>query len=169
MKSKNNYIKTMCLCLTGIVVFFCFIPKVEAQSNKRNPKSTFDLVKAEKEIQLRLRAFENALKNGDSIEIGNLYTIDAEILNNGSPSTVGIDNIVKDFGEMIRDSITGSAFTTTGLWGNNELLVEQGTGFFAHANGKVVSRGRYLVVWKKDDGKWKIFRDTFFSDGKLKN
>ncbi len=164
MKSKNNYIRTLCLCLTGIVVFFCFTPKAEAQTNNSNSKSTFDLIKEEKEIQLRLRDFENALKNRDSIEIGNLYTIDAEILNNGSPSTVGRDNIVKSFGEMIRDSITSSAFTTTGLWGNNELLVEQGTGFFAHSNGKVVARGRYLVVWKKDDGKWKIFRDSWFSD-----
>ena len=51
--------------------------------------------------------FENALKNGDSIKLGNLYTIDAEILNSGSPSTVGRDNIIKDFGSMIRDSITG--------------------------------------------------------------
>jgi ketosteroid isomerase-like protein len=120
-----------------------------------------------KEIELQLREFENALKKGDSLKLGNLYTIDAEILNNGSPSTVGRDNIIKNFGSMIRDSITGSGFKTSGLWGNDKLLVEQGTGFWAHANGKVVSRGRYLVVWKKDDGKWKIFRDTYFSDGKL--
>jgi len=70
---------------------------------------------------------------------------------------------------MIRADITGSSFNTTGLWGNNELLVEQGTGFFAHTNGEVISRGRYLLIWKKDKGTWKIFRDTWFSDGILTN
>lgn len=69
---------------------------------------------------------------------------------------------------MIRDSITGSGFVTTGLWGDNNMLIEQGTGYFAHANGKVVSKGRYLLIWKKEDGAWKIFRDTFFSDEKIK-
>jgi hypothetical protein len=32
-----------------------------------------------KEIELQLREFEKALKKGDSLELGNLYTIDAEI------------------------------------------------------------------------------------------
>lgn len=146
MKSRSNYIKTRGLYLTTIIVIFCSIHKVEAQLNTDNQNSTFNLDKAEKEIEQRLRDYENALKKGNLIDLGNLYTTDAEILNNGSPSTVGRDNILKSFGGMIRDSITGSAFKTTGLWGNNKLLVEQGTGFFAHANGKVVSRGRYLLV-----------------------
>ena len=89
-------------------------------------------------------------------------------MNHGSPSTIGRADIVKAFGEMIRDSITGSGFETIGLWGSDEILVEEGTGYFAHANGTVTTRGRYLLVWKKEDGQWKIFRDTYFSDGKMK-
>ena len=65
---------------------------------------------------------------------------------------MGKNNILKNYVGMIRSSITNSAFKTARLWGNNELLVEQGTGYFDHANGKVVSRGRYLLVWKKVDG-----------------
>ena len=42
--------------------------------------------------------------------------------------------------------------------------MEDGTGTWSHANGTVVNRGRYLLVWKKDDGKWKILRDTWFSE-----
>ena len=153
----------------GVLTFVIAASAISCSQKGKEPATTETINPAmEKEIELQLREFENALKKGDSLELGNLYTIDAEILNNGSPSTVGRDNIIKDFGSMIRDSITGSGFTTTGLWGNDKLLVEQGTGFWGHSNGKVVSRGRYLVVWKKDDGKWKIFRDTYFSDGKLK-
>ena len=155
--------------LTFGVLTFLIASAISCSQKGKEPATTETINPAiEKEIELQLRGFENALKKGDSLELGNLYTIDAEILNNGSPSTIGRDNIIKNFGSMIRDSITGSGFTTTGLWGNDKLLIEQGTGFWAHSNGKVVSRGRYLVVWKKDDGKWKIFRDTYFSDGKLK-
>ena len=44
------------------------------------------------------------------------------------------------------------------------LLVEQGTGFFAKADGSAKATGEYLLVWKKEDGTWKIFRDTWFGD-----
>jgi len=167
LKLINEYSLIRKLCLTVFFACICFIPKIPAQSNSQN--GDFDLNKAKKEIEQRLRDYENALKNGDSITLSNLYTIDAEILNNGKPSTMGRNNILKSIGGMIRADITGSSFNTTGLWGNNELLVEQGTGFFAQTNGKVVSRGRYLLIWKKDKGTWKIFRDTWFSDGKLTN
>lgn len=87
---------------------------------------------------------------------------DAEVI----PSTVGRANITRVFGSMIRDSITGSSFKTTKLWGNDQLLVEDGTGTWSHANGTVVGTGRYLLIWKKDNGKWKILRDTWFPDKK---
>jgi len=44
--------------------------------------------------------------------------------------------------------------------------VEDGTGTWYHTNGTAVGSGRYLLVWKKDDGKWKILRDTWFPDKK---
>jgi len=160
MKSKNNYPKAALRLMFFMLVSFCFVHQVTAQS--------FNLPTAEKEIEVRLRDYEKALKNGDSIALGNMYTADAELFSNGGPSTIGRENLIKSFGGMIRDSITGSGFKTTGLWGNADMLVEEGTGFFAQANGKKVSSGKYLLVWKKDEGQWKIFKDTFFSDGTLK-
>lgn len=115
----------------------------------------------EKEIELRLREYENYLKNGDSIALGNMYMDDAEII----PSIVGREHIIRIFSRMIQDSTTG-AFKTTNLWGNDELLVEEGSGVWSHKNGGVLSSGKYLLVWKKDDGKWKILRDTWFPDKK---
>jgi len=147
-------------------ILLCFITSICLSQTKS--AATFNLDAASKSIQVQIRAFENSLKKGDSVAIGNLYCIDAKLMNHGSPSTIGRTDIVKAFGEMIRDSITGSGFETIGVWGSDEILVEEGTGYFAHANGTVTSRGRYLLVWKKEDGLWKIFRDTYFSDGKIK-
>ena len=157
--------RTLCLLLPAILASFCNMPEALAQKTK--DKSMFSIPAAEKEIELRLRAYENALKNRDSAAMSNLYAADARYLSHGGPSVIGREAIVKSLVEMMRDSITVSGFTTTGLWGDPELLVEEGTGYFAHVNGKVVSRGRYLLVWKKENGVWKIFRDTFFSDGKI--
>lgn len=145
-----------------ILIISIFISSCGQQTKEKEPNIETDISSLEKEIQLRLREYENHLQNGDSIALGNMYMEDAEII----PSTVGRENIIKVFGSMIRDSITGSSFKTTELWGNDQLLVEDGTGTWSHTNGKVVGRGRYLLVWKKDDGKWKILRDTWFPDKK---
>lgn len=130
-----------------------------------NKTTPFDLEKAKSEITSRLRVYEDAMVNRDIAAFGNLYAEDAEIFHDGSPSTIGRQNIIKVFEGWVRDSVTGS-FTTTGLWGNEDLLVEQGTGYFAHATGKWKATGKYLLVWKKVDGEWKIFRDTWFADPK---
>ncbi|MCX2719760.1 YybH family protein [Lentiprolixibacter aurantiacus] len=146
-----------------VLILLISLASCEQKGTEKNMESEqTDLPSLEKEIEVRLWEYENHLQNGDSIALGNMYTEDAEII----PSTVGRDNIIRVFGSMIRDSITGSSFKTTKLWGNDQLLVEDGTGTWSHANGTVVSSGRYLLVWKKDNGKWKILRDTWFPDKK---
>ena len=156
--SKLVKIQFLIFLITSI-----FITSCDQKAGEQNMKSNqMDLSILEKEIELRLREYESHLKNGDSIALGNMYMEDAEII----PSTIGRNNITKAFGNMIRDSITGSSFKTTKLWGNEQLLVEDGTGTWYHTNGTAVGSGRYLLVWKKDDGKWKILRDTWFPDKK---
>lgn len=127
------------------------------------PQPDFSIDQAWSEIAQQLRAYESALARGDVKALGALYTEDAEIVH-GGPNTVGRANIEKVFEGMVRDSVTQSGFTTTGLWGDARLLVEQGTGFFARADGSGTSAGEYLLVWKKEDDTWKIFRDTWFGD-----
>jgi ketosteroid isomerase-like protein len=146
------------LLITATII----ISGCEQKNQDTDARAKVDLTTLEKDIESRLRQYENYLKNGDSVALGNMYTEDAEII----PSTVGRDNIVKVFAGMIRDSITGSSFKTTKLWGNEQLLVEDGTGTWYHTNGTVVGSGRYLLVWTKDEGEWKILRDTWFPDKK---
>ena len=100
------------------------------------------------------------LQNGDSLALGDMYTADAVIM----PSTVGRSEVIQNYGYMIRNDITSSTFETTQLWGNDQLLVEEGKGVWSLSNGKEVGRGSYLLVWKKVDGEWKILRDTWFPE-----
>lgn len=127
------------------------------------PQPEFSIDQAREEIARRLRDYESALARGDVQALGAMYTEDAEIVSRG-PNTLGRAQIEKVFEAMVADSATQSGFATTGLWGDEHLLVEQGTGFFAKADGSEKSSGEYLLVWKKEDGTWKIFRDTWFAD-----
>jgi len=137
-------------------ILLCCKPKVETNTTENLPT---DMSLLEKEIEQRLREYENYLDKGDSLALGDMYTVDAKII----PSVNGRENIVKVFSSMIKDSIIGT-FETTNLWGNDELLVEEGKGVWTNKRGENPSSGKYLLVWKKEEGTWKILRDTWFPD-----
>ena len=130
--------------------------------------TSFDMKSAWKAIELRAREFENLLRKGDAMALSHMYTEDAEILTGGAPTSSGRAAVAAALQGNVDAGITISQFTTTGLWGNKDLLVEQGTGMFASVDGARKSFGRYLLVWKNVDGQWLIFRDTWFPDPKPK-
>ncbi|WP_276391818.1 YybH family protein [Eudoraea chungangensis] len=145
-----------------LIILSIFFINCEVKSKEENFSSKVDMSILAKEIKSRLREYETHLQNGDSIALGDMYMENAEII----PSNKGRKEIIKVFGSSIRHGIKGSTFTTTHLWGNEELLVEDGTGTWYYKDSIVAASGRYLLVWKKDDGKWKILRDTWFPDKK---
>ena len=147
--------RILALCILLVFNLGC-----QEQTTEKDLEHKTELSMLKKEIEQRLRDYENHLRNRDSLALGEMYMENAEIM----PATAGRGDIIKVFGAMIKDSIINSSFETVEIWGNDQLLVEEGTGTWAHENGKVVGKGRYLLVWQKVNGEWKILRDTWFSD-----
>ena len=124
-----------------------------------------DLTPEKNAIAQQGQLFAEALKKGDTNAIGALYTSDAKILDQDAPAISGTENIVSHYISLLQDSITGMRFSSLGAWGNETIIVEEGTLEVSKANGEVIDRGKSLVVWKKVNGEWKIFRDMYNSDG----
>ena len=53
----------------------------------------------------------------------------------------------------------GADPTTTDLQGDENFLIETGTYEIKDANKKLADRGKYVIVWKKQNGEWKLYRD----------
>jgi hypothetical protein len=81
---KKPPLKIMLLSIILIASIFLVSCDQKVTENNLAAKQP-DLSTLEKEIELRLREYESHLKNGDSIALGNMYMMDAEII----PSTVG--------------------------------------------------------------------------------
>ena len=160
----KDILKITCLLLTLTLLFAGGFTKALAQSTD---SMKFDSLKAAKEIADGNKLYTHALAKGDSSTLANLYTKDARILLDGEPTTSGHAAVLHFYSDMVKNGVTTFNYVTTGVWGSdNNLVLEDGTLTFALANGKVVAKGRYLLVWKLENGELKIFRDTFFSDGK---
>jgi len=122
-------------------------------------KTQFDVAAATAIVERRNKDFEKALKAGDSIAVGDIYTIDSKIIG----AYAGRDNLIKEVHELVLDSITDIRFKIVNIWGNQNIIVEDAYVEFYHINGTLVSKGNSLFVWKKEVDKWRIFRDVYKS------
>ena len=125
----------------------------------------FDLAKAKADIAEGNKNFEMYVSKGDSVGLAaNCYTIDATILNPNSAAVEGRKAIESLMSGIIKAGITGIKLTTKEVWGDENTLTEQGTFTLNIKDGTVVENAKYLVLWKKEDGKWKLHRDCFNSN-----
>jgi len=131
--------------------------KSETRTIPSDNKTQFDVSRATAIIEKRSKEFEDALKSGDSIAVGDIYTIDTKIIG----AYAGRNNIIKEVHEMVQDSITGISFKIINLWGNDNIIIEDAFVEFYHNNGTTVGKGNALLVWKKEEDEWRIFRDVY--------
>ena len=131
--------------------------KSEVGSMQNDSKTQFDVATATAIVERRNKDFEEALKAGDAIAVGDIYTIDSKIIG----SYAGRDNLIKEVHELVQDSITDIRFEIINIWGNENIIVEDAYVEFYHINGTLVSKGNSLFVWKKEIDKWRIFRDVY--------
>ena len=125
--------------------------------------SKFNLSTARAEIEAANKQFMTFLAVADSIGIGNLYAQDARIMMSGAPSISGIENIQATFSGVIKSGISKVNLRTIEVWGTEDLITEEGE-YSLFAGEAEVDKGKYLVLWKKEDGNWKLFRDILNSD-----
>lgn len=129
--------------------------------------NSFDLAAAKTEIEAVNQKFAELANQRDSVGIANeCYTADAKFFMANGPIIEGRNNIQSAFAAMINANKGGKVnpATTTEIWGDENTITEEGIYLISKADGSINDQGKYLIVWKKEDGKWKIYRDCSNSD-----
>ena len=108
-------------------------------------------------IEGRIAQYAKYLLEGDSVSIAAMYASD------GMLGCARGEKIVSKVGEWIRDGIENDSrhvtFKTVTLNADGNLLIESGTAEANSDAGELKYTFRYLVVWKNEDGVWKLYRD----------
>ena len=124
---------------------------------------TFNLTTAKSEIEAANKEFMKHFSAIDSIGLANLYTNDAKFMMNGAPAVSGKKNIQSTISAIMNSGVSGAKLTTIDVWGTENLITEEGS-VSLFVGDDEVDQGKYIVLWKKEDGKWKLFRDIFNSN-----
>lgn len=116
----------------------------------------FALAAACADIERANAAFTSAHVAGDVAAIDAMFTRDAKSFPPGADAVVGPAALHTLTVEYLESGIKEFQELTTDCYGNGDLLVDQGTYVVTYGPASTVERGKYMNVWKREDGTWKI-------------
>jgi uncharacterized protein (TIGR02246 family) len=110
------------------------------------------------------QAWEAGWNAGDAAAIAALYAEDAVIMPPGSEMVKGREAI-QAFWQAAIEAAPGETSTleTLEVHSHGDMAVEIGTYANTGPGGEHVDHGKYVAVWMKIDGSWKLVRDIFNS------
>ena len=78
---------------------------------------------------------------------------------NGEP--VAKSSMATLWGSFIRMGVKEVKLVVDDIAGNAEIISETGRYEIYAAENKMIDKGKYVVVWKPENGAWKMYRDIF--------
>lgn len=156
---KKYCLLLLVACGTGYLTSCDQATTVKTANNKLGGfTDTFDLSKAREWIEKDNKKFEEDIRKGDSNAIAAHYGKDAWLMFDHSEPYKGKD-IASAWGRVLRMGVKAARITTVDLVGDANLLAETGMFEILGDGDKVLQKGKYVVVWKPENGGWKIYRD----------
>jgi len=148
---------TISLILISILVLYCNSIVIAQTTKTDSNLSSADVVELRPIIESRIALYAKYLLEGDSLSIAAMYASD------GMLGCSSVEKIISKVGEWIRSDIENDSrhltFKTVTLNADGNLLIETGTAEARSDAGELKYTFRYLVVWKNEDGVWKLYRD----------
>jgi len=109
------------------------------------------------------RQWSAALSRGDSAGMAALYTPNAQLFPTHSDIVSGTEAIQKFWQGVITSGVKGATLTTLDVDGQGDTAYEVGKYALTGEGGTVLDNGKYVVVWKREQGKWLLHRDIWNS------
>jgi hypothetical protein len=85
-------------------------------------------------------------------------------MNPNAPAVQGRAALVSQISLVLSEGIGSAKLNTTDVWGDENYVTEEGNYVLNTKDGSQVDKGKYLVLWKRVNGKLMFFRDMFNSD-----
>jgi ketosteroid isomerase-like protein len=124
-------------------------------------KPTFDVTAMKQIIEEKNNRFTQAHITGDTTFLNNIFTKDAKAFPPNSDVVIGRAAISAVNSQWVNLGIKEFREETTAFYGNEEYLIDEGTYYVRYGKNNTIDKGKYLNVWKKEDGDWKMFTNMW--------
>jgi uncharacterized protein (TIGR02246 family) len=115
------------------------------------------------QIRNKNDAFMEAFRGHDAAAVAAMYSSEARLLPPGAEIMLGMSRIEAFWKQAFAAGMTDAKLETMDV----DLIggytaIETGR-YTMHAGKSVADRGKYMVVWRNEDGQWKLHRDIWNS------
>jgi ketosteroid isomerase-like protein len=106
-------------------------------------------------------AIEQALNKNDVAGCVAVFTDDAEVMSEAAPAVRGPQGIRDFCATQVTRELSFDTNSVLSI-ASGDLAIEQGTYRIRNVElGADVEHGEYLNVWRRNDGRWRIFRSMY--------
>jgi len=148
------------LCFPVIVLFSLMISgcNTNASSSKATDlrNDTLDVAAMKKIVEERNLVYDKAFVDRDSITVMDHFTEDARAFPPNEGQVIGKSAIAPLISQFLKFGIKKFTDETTRVIGSGEYIIEEGNFFLGGDNGTILDKGKYICVWKKESGKWRV-------------
>ena len=146
MKNKKTCINSLAsLFIIGLILNSC-------------TQGTTDVAN---EIALANKGFMKAFNNGDAGALAANYTTNAKLFPSNSEVIVGQESIKGFWNAVINMGIKKALLETVTAESQGDVAVEEGTYKLFLEGDQIADKGKYIVIWKKENGQWKLQKDIW--------
>ena len=114
-------------------------------------------------IEAAVEKFMAAFNRGDAAALADLYTENGQLLPTGSDFVTGKAAIQAFWQGAIDMGIKSARLETVEAEGHGDTAIEIGKYTLSGEAGKIMDRGKYVVIWKQKASQWKLHRDIWNS------
>lgn len=125
---------------------------------------SFNLDSAKAAIAASNATYGTAFATGDSVAFIAHYTSDACINPSNMPKMCGAQSISAFFNGAYKMGIRGIKLTTAEVMGGKDGVIETGSYEILADKNVTIDKGKFMVMWKEENGKWKMHRDIWNTD-----
>ncbi len=107
--------------------------------------------------------FMAAVKRGDAAGLAALYTENGQVMPPNSDFVTGQQSIQMFWQAVMEMGVKEAKLQILEVEGHGDKAIELSTFTLQGEGGTVLDKGKYVVIWKQEDGHWKLHRDIFNS------
>lgn len=143
-------------CSVLFIILSIFILFTSAQTEDKNSKLHETIAAANEK-------FMNAFSQRNAVGMAALYTENGQVLPPNGDFVFGKEAIQTFWKALMDMGIKEVKLDIIEVEGHDNTAIEMSTFGLYGDEGKIMDKGKYIVIWKKENGQWKLHRDIFNS------
>ena len=135
-----------------------------SESNQSRQSENFDIQHVRKHIDKANKVYGERFLHDEPEWYSERYCADACAMPENRSAVCGIENIKDYYYNAGYNKELTLEIVATEVYGSPEIVMEEGTYSFPDNQGGSYDQGKFIALWKNDNGAWKIYREIWNSN-----